>query len=65
MIKNTFYEIENMILAHKYILDIFNYRIKDEGIKGLTNLTSLNLSYNRVITDEVIKSLTSLKQIFK
>ncbi len=38
--------------------------IRDEGIKGLTNLTSLNLCHNnQTITDDGIKGLTNLTSL--
>ena len=39
-------------------------KITDEGIKGLTNLTSLNLCNNKITTDEGIKGLINLKSLY-
>ena len=39
--------------------------ITDDGIKGLTNLTELNLGNNKIITDDGIRDLINLVEIIR
>ena len=37
--------------------------ITDKSLKCLTNITSLNLSYNEIITDSSLKCLVNIKKL--
>ena len=63
-IKNAEHGRKLMGIFKRAKLKIINsYRFNNEEVKGLINITSLDLSYNNTITDEGVKWLVNLTSL--